>query len=107
VVHRMRHDPRQVASLLRDRDPDLGRIEQGGWTFCYHRSPEGALRLLDMRQEVGDILLAIDGRSSVEAIATGIFGNAALADQLVAVLEQLTQCGLLEWQPSEGTASCD
>lgn len=105
VFRRTTCNPLQVAEVLRARDPDLAAIERGAWTFVYHGTPEGTVRILDVESGVPDLLLAVDGRSSVEEIARRLFGDDALAAPLRATLDQLVQLRLLAWG-GDGGAPC-
>ncbi|NJC73108.1 hypothetical protein HC031_25815 [Planosporangium thailandense] len=105
VIHRMTCDPRQVGTVLRDRHPDLTQIRRGRWTFGYHRSTAGPLRILEMEPGIGDLLMTIDGRRSFDQIAADLFGDAGASDMLHAAFAQLTRLGLLVWDAPEGVAS--
>lgn len=107
VVHRLTCDPRQVGQVLRDRDPDLGRIERGSWTLGYHRPPGRPPRMLEVEHPVGELLRAVDGRRDPGGIAAALLGDAAATDHLLAALTQLTELGLLRWHSGTGAAPCD
>lgn len=102
LVRRMTCDPRQVGRVLRAREPDLGQIERGSWTFGYHKSTEGRLRMLEVDHGVGDLILAVDGRTSADGIAERLFGDGPAAGSLLAAFDQLTELGLLVWRPGGG-----
>jgi hypothetical protein len=96
-VRRTTCDPFQVTEVLRAREPDLGAIERGTWTFVYHRSPAGAVQVVEVEDGVAELLLAVDGRSSVEEIACRLFGSDELAGSLRSTFDELARLGLLAW----------
>lgn len=106
LVHRMTCDPWQLGRILRTRDPDLGRVERGSWTFGYHKTARSPLRMMEMDHEVGDLILAVDGRTSLDGISRRLLGDAATGT-LLAAFEQLTALGLLSWRRADGAARCD
>ena len=97
LVRRTTCDPFQVTEVLRAREPDLGAIERGTWTFVYHRSPAGAVQVVEVEDGVAELLLAVDGRSSVEEIACRLFGSDELAGSLRSTFDELARLGLLAW----------
>ena len=101
VVRRATCSPLQVAAVLRAREPDLGAIERGDWTFVYHKPPSGPVRIMDVEPAVADLLLAVDGRSSVGELAGRLFGG-ALVDSLRSTLGQLVDLDVLTWSNAEG-----
>jgi hypothetical protein len=106
LVGRLTCDPAQVAAVLRARDPDLGEIERAPHTFVYQRASNGRLRILEVDQGIGNLLLAVDGRTSVARIAQRLLGDDASVDALSSVLDQLVKVGLVGWnQSGDGDAS--
>ncbi|MGH9228112.1 MAG: RiPP maturation protein ApyI [Acidimicrobiales bacterium] len=101
VVRRSTCDPSQVASVLRAREPDLAAIERGVRTFVYQKAPGSDVRILEVEDGVAELLLAVDGRSSVEDLAGRLFGG-ALVDPLRSTLEQLADLGVLAWSHDGG-----
>lgn len=102
LIRRMTCDPRQVGRVLRAREPDLGQIERGSWTFGYHKAAGGRLRMLEVDHGVGDLILAVDGRTSADGIAERLFGHGPATGSLLAAFDQLTELGLLVWRPGGG-----
>lgn len=101
VVRRWTCDPSQVASVLRAQEPDLAAIDRGVWTFVYQKAPGSDVRILEAEDGVAELLLAVDGRSSVEELAGRLFGG-ALVDSLRSTLEQLADLGVLAWSHDGG-----
>jgi hypothetical protein len=106
VVHQLTCDPSQVGRVLRAREPDLGDITRGRWTFGYHRTDDGVLRMLEIDPPVGDLLLAVDGRSSLDGIAGRLFGTGTATGRLLPAFTELTALGLLVWRLDGKTAPC-
>lgn len=105
VVRQATCDPLQVAQVLSAREPDLSAIERAPWTFVYHRAPAGSVRILAVDRGVAELLLVVDGRSSVEAIADRLLGDIALVPALRSTLEELADLGLLTWR-GDGRVPC-
>jgi hypothetical protein len=105
VVRRTTCNPFQVTEALRAREPDLGAIERGTWTYVYHRAPAGTIRVMEVEDGVAELLLAADGRSSVEEIADRLFGSGELVDSLRSTFDELVRLGLLAWR-QPGASPC-
>jgi len=95
-VHILSCDPRSLQRILADRPAHLLDIERGRWTFIYHRTAE-RLRVLEVEHAVGDLITAVDGRSSVRDIAARLFGDPDETQALNSLFEQLVEIGLLRW----------
>jgi len=104
VVRQATCDPLQVARVLRAKEPDLACITRRPSTFVYHGA-QGRVRILEVEPGVAELLLVVDGRSSVEAIADRLFGDETLVPHLRSTLEQLADLGLLAWR-SDGAVPC-
>lgn len=102
AVRRTTCSPFQVTEVLRAREPDLAAIERGTWTFVYHRAPPGPVRVMEVEDGVAELLLAVDGRSSVEEIARRLFGSDELTGSLRSTFDEFARLGLLAWCRSGG-----
>jgi hypothetical protein len=107
AVHRMNCDPRQVGDVLRDRDPDLGRIVTGPRTFVYHWVTAGPLRMVEVDDGLGELVRWVDGRTTVAGIRHRLLAGNGSDGAIVAVLTQLSELGLITWHSAEGLATCD
>jgi len=94
VVRSSTCDPRQVGLVLKTREPDLARIERGTWTLVYRRGFDGSLAMFEVDSGVGELLLAVDGETTVGDLATRLRVPPA---QLTTALDRLTEAGLLLW----------
>ena len=105
-VQRTSCDPRQVAAVLRDRDPELSRIVRGSRTFAYHSEAPTSLRMLELDPGVGALIQAADGQTTLEGIGMRLLGDAAETSSLVALFYQLTDLGLFTWSSDARNAPC-